>query len=442
MEQPPILLAWLVEKDILAVRSLEDARDSRRNVMDAERVTRRKFLATASVGTAVLASKGMTVQGAPQANERISIGMIGTGHRGNMLIDDIIANADKHNVEITAVCDVWQVNLNQAAAAVEQRFGKKPRSFTRYGDLLALEDVDAVVIATPDFAHTPIMIDALRAGKDVYVEKPMAIEIDKASEALDLARRRKRVVQVGTQRRSSGQFRAAVRTVASGKLGHISRISGQNNFNQARWVRDCSDCKRTDVDWDAYLFNRTKCPFDPRLLRCWQLYKMFTNGISGLWMTHLVDAGHMLTGATYPASAVAHGGKYVWKHDREHTDTFHALLDYPEGFLFDWGMGLGNSAGGYFGMYGTLGKLDLESWMLSGDGGAGQGKIGSPHQIEPEPGESHMGNWLTCLRSRQRPNADIETGHQHTVATIMAAAALETGQRQTYDRKTRQIRVG
>jgi predicted dehydrogenase len=304
------------------------------------------------------------------------------------------------------------------------------------------------VIATPDFGHAPILIEALRAGKDVYVEKPMALDVAEANQALDLAREAKRVVQAGTQYRSHGGYTAAARTLATGILGTIHRIHAAAHFNHARWARPCDDCQQTDVDWDAYLFNRPRRAFDPRLLRRWQLYREFTNGLAGLWMSHYVDAVHLLTGAQYPARAVALGGTYVWKDGREHTDTFHTLLEYPEGFLFDWSMGLGNSAGTEFLLHGTRGTLDLgkdyanpTELILSGAGGPTDSQMAT-QKIQPDPSRDHMGNWLECLRTRQRPNADIQFGHQHAVATIMAATALETGRRQTYDPRTREIRPG
>ena len=141
----------------------------------------------------------------------------------------------------------------------------------------------------------------LEAGKDVYVEKPMSIDLEPANKALDLARAGDRVVQAGTQRRSDGQHIAAAKLVATGILGRISRVTAEVDFNEPRWARGYGDCKQADVDWDAYLFNRPKTPFDPRLLRRWHLYKLCTNGLSGLWMSHYADAVHMIVGAKYPA---------------------------------------------------------------------------------------------------------------------------------------------
>jgi len=406
--------------------------------METTLLSRRSFLAAS--GLAVGA--GMVLErSALGANDRISVGMIGTGDRCGSHIQELGKLRESNKVEITAVCDVWRRNREAAAARVEKLFGKKPFQTSRFGELIARDDIDAVVIATPDFAHTPIMIEALKNKKDVYVEKPMSITIEEANEAMDLARKNERVVQAGTQRRSEGCWKAARKFLASGQLGQVTRISAANCFNEPRWARDFSDCKQEDVDWDAYLFNRPKVAFDPRLLRRWHLYKMCTNGISGLWMSHLVDAAANVMNASYPNSAVALGGIYMWKDGREHTDVFHALLDYPEGFLFNWCMGLTNGAGTHYTIHGRYGTLDIEKLTYSGEGGEKDKQIAAG-KLDPVPDESHMANWLECIRTRQRPNADIEFGHQHSAATIMAANALETGQRMRYDRDQRKILPG
>jgi len=158
-------------------------------------------------------------------------------------------------------------------------------------------------------------------------------------------------------------------------------------------------------------------------------------------MAHLIDAAHIVMGSTYPNSAVALGGIYVWKDGREHTDVFHALLDYPEGYLFDWAMSLTNAAGTHYTVHGTLGTLDLETCAYSGEGGEGDKKV-EAGKLESAPDQNHMANWLDCMRSRERPVGDIEFGHQHSVATIMAANALETGQRMRYDREQRKMLPG
>lgn len=401
---------------------------------------RRDFLKTTALFTAALGAAPQMLRGAAGANDRLAIGCIGVGGRGTALMNEILALADTHNVRVTAVCDVWSKNLESAVERVNQRSGQRPRAFTRYADLLALDGVDAVTIATPDFSHGTILTEALEAGKDVYIEKPMTIDLASANRALELAHAKERVVQAGTQRRSEGRFIGAASQFAAGVLGQVSRVSAAMYFHQPRWARDTSDCRPEDVDWDGFLLDLPRRPFDAKLLRQWQLYRETSNGLPGLWMTHYADAVHFVTGAKYPASAVAHGGVYVWKDGRDTSDTFHALLEYPEGFLFDWGMGLGNASGVHFTIHGTKGTMDLEKWSVSPEGG--RDTTIQPGPIPVEPNQSHMGNWLACLRSRQRPNADIQCGHLHAVATIMAAKALETGRRQSYDPVRRTMTSG
>lgn len=392
-------------------------------------------------GAAAMMTAPWLARSATGANERIRIGMIGTGDRASQLMKEILAAREKCNVDIVAVCDVWKVNREAAAGRVKQASGTEPRQFTRHAELLALKDVDAVVIATPDFSHGQILVAALEAGKDVYIEKPMTIDIASANRALDLARAKKRVVQAGTQRRSDGRFLAASKLVATGVLGKINRISGAMFVNAPRWMRPFDNCREADVDWEAFcLGGRIQRPFDARLLRCWQLFRDTTNGIPGLWMTHYADAVNFVTGATYPTSAVALGGTFVWQDGREHADTFHTLVAYPEGFLFDWGMGLGNSAGVHFNVHGTKGTLDLEKWTCSTEGAAGvKAAEAAITKVTAEPAVGHMENWLQCLRSREQPVADIQFGHQHAVTTIMVATAAETGRRQTWDAKKREL---
>ncbi|MBM3879291.1 MAG: Gfo/Idh/MocA family oxidoreductase [Verrucomicrobia bacterium] len=404
-------------------------------------MNRRDFLRKTSTATVAAFGLGPGLRGAPASpSSTLRLGLIGTGDRGSALLGEILALAKPHNVQVVALCDVWRKNREAAAAKVQAHQGAAPRAFSRYQELLELAELDAVTIATPDFGHGPILVAALEAGKDVYVEKPMSLDLALANRALELARAQARVVQAGTQRRSDPRQRGAAKALAAGVLGTLSRVSVAMNFNQPRWARAYQDCLAADVDWPAFLMHLPTRPFDARLLRRWHHSKECTNGLSGLWMSHYTDAVSQLTGAPYPASAVAHGGLYVWKDGREHTDTFHALLDYPEGFLFSWAMGLGNSAGVHFTVHGTLGTLDAERWTLSPEGGANTKLEAAP--VVPEPCPSHMENWLTCLRSRERPSADIQCGHQHAVATIMAAAALETGRRQVYHPATRTVQAG
>jgi predicted dehydrogenase len=408
-------------------------------------ISRRRFLASTSGSAVGLGLTAAVARGAAGANERIRIGLIGCGERCMGHLASIAALQSKHNVQIAAVCDVWQPNLKRAVAKVADAFKQEPQAFTRFGDLLALKDIDAVSIVTPDFSHGPILVASLKANKDVYVEKPMTIQLSYASEALDLARQNERVVQCGTQYRSHPPILGVAKEVAGGGLGKISRVSSAASFNQPRWKRKHDDCKAADVDWDAYLLHLPKRPFDASLLREWHLHRETSNGLPGLWMTHYVDATALIMNAKYPSTVAAHGGNYVWKDGREHADTFTALLEYPEGFLFDWAMSLGTDADWRYCIYGTKGTIETTGnrtlsnpWRLAAPSQAKNAKP-AERKIEPVPANDHFENWIECLRTRERPRADIQFGHQHAVASIMAAAALESGRRQKYDPQTRTI---
>ncbi len=403
--------------------------------------SRRSFLKQTALGTAMLGLSPRMVRGVPGANDRLRIGLIGTGGRGQALLNDITRVAQKENVQVVAICDVWKKNRETTAAKVEKAFGAAPEQFSKYQELLARNDVDAVTIATPDFAHTPILIAALEAGKDVYIEKPMSLDMEFANAALDLARARQAVVQVGTQRRSDSKHAAAAKEVASGVLGRISRISVGMHLNQARWARPYDDCLEADVDWPAFLMGRGPRPFDAKLLRRWHLYRFCTNGIAGLWLPHYADLVCMLTGTRYPTRGVALGGIYVWHDGREHSDTFHTILEYPEGFIFDFAMSLGNAAGTHFTIHGTEATLDLDKWTITPEHGTKE-KPAEPRQIGAEPTVPHMVNWLQCLRSRQRPVCDIAIGQQQTAAVVIAALAHDTGLQHRYDPATRRVIPG
>ncbi len=158
------------------------------------------------------------------ANDRIHVGIIGCGGRGSALRRIVEGLAEQCNVAVIALCDVWKPALEMNSAATEEAFGRAPETFTRYGNLLALKEVDAVMIATPDFAHAPILRDAAEAGKHAYCEKPMASRIEDANAALEAVESNGIVCQVGTQRRSCPRHQKAAEIVQSAILGVISEV--------------------------------------------------------------------------------------------------------------------------------------------------------------------------------------------------------------------------
>lgn len=410
--------------------------------MTTDKMTRREFVTRSAAGVALGAIALAPAARVLGANDRLSIGVIGTGGRGRQLMGEINRMSEELNVEITALCDVWKLSMDPAVDMVKKQYSRKPRTFVDYEDLLALDDVDAVVIATPDFHHVRMLVKAVRAGKDVYVEKPMAIVFGEAREALRAVEETGRVVQVGTQRRSDGRHRAGAEFIKSGTLGTISRVEASWNDCGPRWRKDVSNVKAEDIDWNRFLAGRKHRPFDAHRFREWQLYRDFTCGTIGLLGSHMIDVVHWFTDDPLPTSGVAHGGHYVWKDGREHEDTMYALFEYPRGFILRYCTGLGNSYGMGCYFYGTNGAFDTTSWKATGLGGRGGSKIKEEISVEPLPGENHMKNFLECVRSRKTPNADIYAGYAHSITAIMGARALRRGKKVKYDIARREMREG
>jgi predicted dehydrogenase len=386
-------------------------------------VSRRTFL-----GAAVAA------QSPRGPNDRLSIGIIGAGGRGSSLLRDVAGCKDL-NVAVTALCDIYRPNRERAADYITKTWGAAPRATVDFRELLSWREVDAVLIAAPDFAHSDMLRYAVEAGKDAYCEKPMGVDFAEAKAAWQAVKKRDRVVQIGTQRRSDPHFLAAAKLVRSGVLGQITRIDISVNFQEPRWRRDYTQIPASDIAWDHFLFNRPKRPFDARLFREWQLFPDTTNGIAGLWMCHFIDTVAWFMDDPYPAGAVANGGVFLWKDGRKTSDVFHALLDYPKGFLVSFAMSLTNTAGNRNFWFGTRGTLDADAWTLSGEGSRLPDRIEKAMKIEPEPTDSHMHNFLACVRSRQTPRAPIDAGFSHAVACVMAGKALDTGRKVRFDRE-------
>lgn len=400
-----------------------------------EKFGRREFMSRSAIGLATL-TLGSRVLG---ANDRIALGVIGAGGQGQGDMRQAFGFSKELNIEVTAICDVWRLNRESAVGAVEKQYGRKPREFVDYQDLLGSNDVDAVIIATPDFHHCRMLNDAMRAGKDVFVEKPMAMFFNEAKESLAIAKQTKAVVQVGTQRRSDGRHAAGARFVRSGALGTISRVEAAWNDCGPRWKKDLSNVKPDDIDWNRYLAGAKKRPFDPSRFREWQLYRDYSTGTTGLLGSHMIDVVHWFMGDSLPNSAVALGGKYAWK-EREHEDTTYALFDYPKGFMLRYLTGLGNSTGNGCYFYGTNGMFDTASWKATGVGGAGAQRIKEEQVIGSGGGVNHVKNFLECVRSRQNPNASIHDGYAHSICAIMTTMSLRTGKKIIYDHDKQELK--
>ena len=427
-------------------------------------INRREFLeksAAAVAAGAVLPRSAMSYSRVLGANDRISLAHVGIGNRGRDL--DLIASKLKssHNVEMTAVCDLWSVNREKAVATNNGYYGRPPRAVQHVEDILGMKDVDAVLISTPEHSHSPILKMVADAGKDAYVEKPMGNVLAEAKAGRDAVIQAKTIVQVGTQHRSEPYQRAAQKVARSGALGDVSKIEIVWNYHGPRWRGrpEVKQIREQDTDWSKWLLTKPSRPFDPQLYFEFRLYKDFSSGIPDQWMSHAIDLVHWYMDDNYPTAVMSHGGIFAWHDGRENADTFQTLLEYPKGFLVSYSTSFGNDAPSftrYMGKKATLINIGGEGsprFQLVEEKGTHEDDVNIDQQRKSSyislPGESglppmgiddltteHMANWFECMRSRQQPHCTVHEGFAHSVACMMAAESYWTGRKIFWDAKT------
>jgi predicted dehydrogenase len=437
-------------------------------------MNRRDFLRTTSIaalGTVFARTRAR----AAGANDRIRIGLVGFADRSRQaLLPAFQAVSDGLGCEIAGVSDIWDRRRDEAVAWFAKEFGTKIETWRNNEEMYEKGRVDAVIIATADFQHAMHCAEAVRAGCDAYVEKPFAETMADAREALAAVRASGRIVQIGSQRRSSRTYTVALDYLRSGAFGDIVAAEMTWNVNQpGRWRRPqlVQGLREENVDWGRFLGNRPAAPFDPRRYVEYRLFWPYSSGIPGQWMCHQIDTIHWFTGLPHPRSVSANGGIYLWKDGRTNFDTMTAVFDYgplddpARGFQVVYGSRFTNAAGGVKEIYySNGGELNLETSKVSANGcleesfAAAMGM--QPNSVVPVQLEgdgpavtyantgvdkmtrAHMRNWLECLRSRRQPNAPIEAGYQHSIACIMANAAARTGERVTFDTARQEVLAG
>jgi predicted dehydrogenase len=284
-----------------------------------------------------------------------------------------------------------------------------------------------------------------------------------------------RIVQIGSQRRSGANYKAAADFIQSGKFGQIVIVELTWNVNQpGRWRRPAlvAQMREEDTDWKRFLINRPYEPFDARKHLEFRLFWPYSSGIPGQWMSHQIDTVHWFSGLAHPRSVAANGGIYAWKDGRKNADTLTAVFDYgpqddpSSGFQVMFTSRQTNSAGDTKEIYySNGGTLNLDTNKISPAGGLTEGyakAMGMQANQLPELSltemaqktstdastggdpltTAHVRNWMECVRSRKQPNAPIEAGYHHAIAVIMANAAYRTGERVTFDEQTQEVMAG
>ena len=443
--------------------------------------TRRSFIKKSALGITGLAigGRGMSAKSYKNiigSNDRIRVGILGFSNRfKGSLGKAFLKYAEDMNFELYTVCDIWNRRRDEGQAWYKTQTGDAIRT-ARNTDELWSQKPDAVIISTADFQHALHTAEAVRAGCDVYCEKPFAETMDDANFALKAAQETNKVIQIGSQRRSGTNYHAANDYIKSGKFGKIIAVEMTWNVNQpGRWrlPQLTKEIREQDTDWKRFLMNRPYEEWDPRKYLEYRLFWPYSSGIPGQWMAHQIDTVHWFSGLDYPRSVVANGGIYMWNDGRTNYDTITAVFDYGtdkeksegNGFQVIYSSRQNNSSGGTKEWYfSNGGKLDLDTNVVNSDGGLTERHASSMGKepflldtfelpkIKVEYGadtgsdpltNAHMKNWMDCVRDNNvNTNAPVKAGYTHSIADIMVTAALRTGQRAVFDEKTKQVIAG
>jgi predicted dehydrogenase len=324
-------------------------------------MNRREFLKSSALAAAATS----LVPGAfakQAAGERIRVGVLGSGARAQGLMESSLGIP---GVEFAAVCDAYQGRAEQAKAIG----GDMTRIYADYREILDARDIDAVFIGSPDHWHRQMSLDALAAGKDVYIEKPMTYAVDEGLEMIAAAKRSDRIYQVGSQGMSSATQMKAKEMIQSGDLGQVTLIRASYNRNTAggAWIYPIPpDASEHTVDWEKFLGPAPKLPFSLERFFRWRCYWDYSGGIATDLFVHLVTTIHFVMNAKMPESVMASGQLYRWKESRDVPDTVNAILVYPEGFTVNLSSTFNNqsSSESGFEILGTKGSIAFRGGSL------------------------------------------------------------------------------
>ncbi len=435
-----------------------------------EELNRRDFFKRAAMTSAAVSItvSGLSTRSVLGANDRIHLGVIGAGRQGTDNMENFMA----HGVEVLAVCDVYQPNLDKCLGVARTKTGgANAQSYSDFRKVLDNKDIDVVIVATPDHWHPLAMVMACQAGKDVYVEKPICVAVDEGKKMVEAARKYNRVVQVGTWQRSNLHFQKAVQIVQEGLLGKITFCKTWNYSNI--YPDGIGNPPDTDVppglDWDMWLgpaphhaFNWNRFGVGDR----WSTFRYFydyANGWPGDWEVHLMDIVQWAMKVDGPKTVAALGGKFFLKDNADIPDTLYITYEYRD-FVATYENRLCNENSMYghgYGIefHGTDGTmfLDREGFQVFPEKRAVE-EVAVGTAVNPGAGRAtpremkthdatptmqmdrvddgllkHVGNMLECMKTRKRPASDIEIGHRSSSACLLGNVALRSNSRLEWD---------
>jgi predicted dehydrogenase len=451
--------------------------------MAKNELSRRKFIGKTAAGLAgAVVSSGATSMSASSysrikgANDRINIGFLGCGGRSSDHQRMVKTSEKDKNIGAVAVCDIWKLNKEKAAANCKKLFGTDVKQFKYSEEMLKMDELDGVMIGTGDFQHAKILAEVVRAGKDCYCEKPMAIDVEDAKLARSAVLESKQVVQMGSQWVSEPIQKKVREIVLSGKLGQITKIEQVWNDNGPRWHvpndPDVAAIREEDTDWKRWLLGKPYVPFDPWKYFEFRIFRDYSGGITSQWMSHAAGLVHFYTNTAIPDTMVANGGIFGWPDIRQNPDTFQALATYNDArLLYSYTSNYASKFGDYTCIRGKDGTL----FSHGGEGSArwfyvpehqnlmggfdfyegmkelinkGKAEIVTTEEYGMKLGpvylsddsKYHLDNWIDCMRNRNMvPNGNIHTGFWHSIACIMATRAYREGKMLYWDRNKEEI---
>jgi predicted dehydrogenase len=415
---------------------------------------RREFIRTG--GTAALALSGLHRFGEAFADTRTRVGLIGSGWYGKSALFRLLQVAP---VEVVSLCDVDRLMLDDAAAQVAARqvSRQRPRTYGDYRRMLAERDLDVVMVATPDHWHALTAIEAMRAGADVYLEKPVSVDVVEAQALLAEARRHGRVVQVNTQRRSTPHLvEARDQVVRAGLLGRVGLVEIYSYYPGAQDPNPRELPPPASLDWEMWTGPAPLRPYNAAVHPIgWRGFMEYGNGLVGDMCVHMLDMVRWLLGLGMPRRVSSAGHRLDPRSRVNITDVQTATFDYgelqvvwthrtfgpPPDPLYPWGATL-------YGDKGTL-KASVMRYDFAPLGGGAQAVHRDvAYELDAFPEDrteqhleqhvapalrAHIRDFLACTRSRQRPVADIEEGAQSTIACLLANLSLQLGRTLEWD---------
>lgn len=391
---------------------------------------RRDFLRDSSIMAAAITAGYTATSHGYAANETINVGCIGTGGRCRTLMQSLVKVP---GVRITAVCDVWDVALAEGRKLAD------PKAFATkdHHELLARNDVDVVLIGSPDHWHVPLTVDACAAGKDVYVEKPLTHDLSEGEAVIAAQNDHRRIVQVGTQQRSMPHIQKAAEIIRSGGIGKVMKVHLTWNRNTPRWQKSKQGVDPNTVDWKRFLGNAPDQPFDEYKMRQWRWFWDFGGGIFTDLMVHWIDVAHWILDLDHPEVAASIGDHFNAKDVWETPDTVQTLLRYPEKEVQCYFEGtfsnarnasmiefMGTDATLYIDRGGYVIYPERRSKVPPSELILGTGPRGADFYNQPDGELLHLTNWIDCVRSRAKPAAPAEAGVSAASAAHLANLSL------------------